>query len=214
MLSPYLTQCLDHLRQPRLRQPLCPNMLRDGLPRPGVLEGVDRLLCEDAVARILAWEMPRDLPVGQQREERWRAVSSLQKAIRRGDIHAAMVAAHAAFGMDPAYLRRRLVVCAVEDVGLGNLYAVAATLALAGDVASRRLAGELKTWVWLAAQLAGGWKDRSTCNMCTLVNLNRELRPTLPEWADLPGTDLATKAHDMGRPAEERMLAAWLLAWD
>lgn len=212
MLSPYLTQCLDHLRQPRLCRPLCPNMLRDGLPRPGVLEGVDHLLCEDAVARILAWEMPRDLPVGQQREDRWRAVSSLQKAIRRGDVRAAMVAAHACFGMDAAYLRRRLVVCAVEDVCLGNLYAVAATLALAGDRPSRRLAGELKTSVWLAAQLAGGWKDRSACNMCVLVDLNRDLHPTIPDWERLPDEALVASATDTGRPVEERMLAAWLLA--
>ena len=213
MIPDALVWRIQQLRQPRLLQPICPNMLDwDGLPSSSLLAGVDALLAEDALQQIGAWEMPADLLIGRSREDRWRTVSSLQKAIRRGDVRAAMDAAHAAYGMDPGYLLKRVIVCAVEDVMLGNLYAVSATLALAGDRASRRLAGEQKTLVWLAAQLASGWKDRTACNLCVVVDFNRALHPTMREWARLPDTDLAGKAADMGRRAEERMLAAWLLA--
>ena len=213
MLSDYLTHGLHHLRQPRLLRPLCANMLGvDGLPQPSLLDGVDALICEDVVSQIMEWEMPAGLAVGTSRDERWRTVSSLQKAIRRGDVEAAMTAAHAAYGMDAGYLMRRLVVCAVEDVGLGNLYGVAATLALAGHRPSRKLAGEQKAAVWLAALLASGWKDRSACNLCVVVDFYRALHPTMDEWKFLSDSDLTTLATDLVQPVERRMLAAWLLA--
>ena len=213
MLPHNLTLGLEHLRQPRLLKPICENMLgTSGLPQASLLQGIDGLFCEDAVSQVLAWEMPPNLPFGTNPDDRWKTVSSLQKAIRFGDVHSAMVAAHAAYGMDPRHLLRRLVVCALEDVCLGNLYAVGTALALAGDKASRDLAGDQKTMVWLAAQLASGWKDRTACNLCTIVCHDLSLQEAISSWANLPDEDLSEKATEMERPVGERMLAAWLLA--
>ena len=213
MLPHNLTLGLEHLRQPRLLKPICENMLgTNGLPQPSLLQGIDGLFCEDAVSQILAWEMPPNLPIGTNPDDRWKTVSSLQKAIRFGDVHSARIAAHAAYGMDPRHLLRRLVVCALEDVCLGNLYAVSAALALAGDKASRDLAGDQKTMVWVAAQLASGWKDRTASNLCTIVGHDLSLQETISSWANLPDDDLAVKATEIQRPVGEQMLAAWLLA--
>ncbi|WGU40935.1 hypothetical protein [Phenylobacterium sp. NIBR 498073] len=89
---------------------------------------------------------------------------------------------------------------------------LAATLALAGHRPSRKLAGEQKAAVWLAALLASGWKDRSACNLCVVVDFNRALHPTMDEWKFLSDSDLTTLATDLVQPVERRMLAAWLLA--
>ncbi len=213
MLSEFLVQGLAPLRQPRLLRHAPPNMLDgEGVVLPAVLHGLDALFREDAVRQVLEWQMPSDLPFGTRRDDRWSLVSSLQKAIRRGDVRAAMFAAHAVYDLDVPHLLRRLVVCAVEDVMLGNLYGVAATLALAGDVASRRIAGERKTLVWLAGVLAGGWKDRSACNLCVLVEYDRDVHALGAEWFRLADDDLARRVANPNLPLNERMLAAWLLA--
>lgn len=125
---------------------------------------------------------------------------------------AAMTAAHACHGIDPRYLFRRLGVIAVEDVLLGNLYAVVLTLALIGSKASRDVAGDQKAAVWLAGLLAGGLKDRSACDLCVLVSYDRSLRPTMQEWAALPDDSLAEKALNLSLSISHRMMAAWLLA--
>ena len=117
-----------------------------------------------------------------------------------------------AYDMDARYLVYRLAVCSIEDVGLGNLYGVAVTLALAGSLPNRRIGGERKTSVWLAAQLAGGLKDRSACNMVLAVDFDRSLHPVTQEWGRLSDDDLAQKAADLSRPVQERMAAAWSLA--
>lgn len=213
MLPTCLTSQFEAMGQPRLLRPLCPNMLDSaGLPTSSLLDGIDRLFCEDAARAICEWEMPEGLPLGGVREDRWRTVSSLQKAIRRGDVYAAMVAAHSAFEVDAKYTLRRLVVCAVEDVMLGNLYAVAVTLALAGSKASRQIGGEHKTAVWLAGMLAGGLKDRSACNLCVVVDYDRRLHPIMTEWSRDSDGDLSARAATLSLPVEHRMMAAWLLA--
>ena len=121
MLSEFLVQGLAPLRQPRLLRHAPPNMLDgEGVVLPAVLHGLDALFREDAVRQVLEWQMPSDLPFGTRRDDRWSLVSSLQKAIRRGDVRAAMFAAHAVYDLDVPHLLRRLVVCAVEDVMLGN----------------------------------------------------------------------------------------------
>lgn len=209
-MDPFST--LEIIGQPRLRQPLCMNMLgSDGIPTAKFLSDLDSLLREHAVSQICAWDMPSDLP-GAERMDRWRLVSGLQKAIRRGDSWAAMAAAHACHEVDARYLFHRLAITAVEDVMLGNVYAVALTLALVGSKPSREIAGDRKTAVWLAGILAGGLKDHTACSLCALVDYDRDLHPLMREWVHLADAELADKAVDLESPIGERMLAAWLLA--
>ncbi|WP_269715637.1 hypothetical protein [Caulobacter sp. NIBR2454] len=204
---------LDELRQPRLYQRIAPNMIgNDGLPEPSATAGVDALIAEYAVRQIFTWDMPTDLRVPASASDRWLAISSLQKAIRFGNVPAAMNAAHMAHCIDPRGLWRRLVVCAMEDVLLGNLFGVSSALALIGDKASRRLAGDRKAAVWLACILAAGWKDRTACNLTTIVDFDRSLHPKMDAWSRLSDEVLAANASDMGSTTQDRMLATWLLA--
>jgi hypothetical protein len=158
------------------------------------------------------WTMPEGLPNTRDREDRWRLASSLQKAIRRGDVDAAMRAAHACYGVDASYLRKRLAVCAVEDVMLGNLRAVAWTLALMGNHLARRAAGEMKAAVWLAKALASGAKDRTACNLILAVDFDRDRHQRTEAMAAWSDDDLAGWAIDLDRPLVDRMAATWMLA--
>jgi hypothetical protein len=184
----------------------------DGVPTARFMADLDDLLREHAVRQIDAWDMPTGLPSAGGLD-RWRLVSSVQKAIRRGDAWAAMAAAHACHEVDARYLFFRLAVTAVEDVMLGNLYAVALTLALVGSKPARELAGDRKTAVWLAGLLAGGLKDHTACSLCALVSFDRDLHPNALAWAALPDHQLARRAGE-GNDASvgEGMLATWLLA--
>lgn len=208
-----LSADLQALGQPRLLAPACPIMLDDdGALAPHVLQGLDDFFSEDALRVMSDWTMPEGLPTTTDREDRWRLASCLQKAIRRGDISAAMRAAHACHAVDPAYLRKRLVVIAIEDVMLGNLLAVAWTLALAGKHVARRAAGDLKAAVWLAKALASGAMDRTACNLVVAVDFDRARHPemeTLAAWSD---EALADAAIDLERSVVDRMAATWMLA--
>lgn len=213
MLPRAISGSLDRLGQPCLLRPISDKALTgEGLPRPDLLSGIDRLLIEHASREAADFAIPHRLPCPVAYGDRWRLVSSLQKAIRRGDIAAATVAALACYEVDDRYLWRRLVVIAVEDVLLGNLYAVALTLALAGNRRAREDLGGARAATWIAAQLAGGLKDRSACNLCVLVDLNRQLNGRMEMWKHRPDDMLAVFASELDRPIEHRMLAAWLLA--
>lgn len=208
-----LSADLQSLGQPRLLAPPSPATLGDdGALAPHVLRGLDDFFSEDALRVISDWSMPEGLPTTQDRQDRWRLASSLQKAIRRGDVPAAMRAAHACHGVDPAYLRKRLVVCAIEDVMLGHVRAVAWTLALMGNHLARRAAGELKAAVWLAQALASEAKDRTACNLILAVDFDRDRHQRTEAMAAWPDDKLAAWAIDLDRPLVDRMASAWMLA--
>jgi len=204
---------LQALGQPRLLASASPATLGDdGALAPHVLRGLDDFFSEDALGRLADWSMPHGLPTTTDKEDRWRLASSLQKAIRRGDASAAMRAAHACHGIDPAYLRKRLAICAIEDVMLGNLRAVAWTLALMGNHLARRSAGELKTAVWLAQALASGAKDRTACHLILAVDFDKERHEQTEAMAAWRDDDLAAWALDLDKHLVDRMAATWMLA--
>ena len=208
-----LSADLQSLGQPRLLAPATPATLgEDGALAPHVLRGLDDFFSEDALRVMSEWAMPEGLPTTTDRDDRWRLASSLQKAIRRGDVPAAMRAAHACHAVDPPYLRKRLVVCAIEDVMLGNIRAVAWTLALMGNHLARRSAGELKSAVWLAQALASGAKDRTACNLILAVDFDRDRHQQTEAMAAWLDEDLAAWALDADRPLVDRMAATWMLA--
>lgn len=184
----------------------------EGAVAPDVLRGLDDLFCEDALRIMSDWTMPEGLPTSQNPEDRWRLASALQKAIRRGDAAAAIRAAHACHGVDAAYLRKRLVVIAIEDVMLGNLRAVAWTLALMGSHVARRAVGDLRTVVWLAQALASGAMDRTACNLVVAVDFDRARHSEMEALAAWSDEALADAATDLGRPVVDRMAATWMLA--
>jgi hypothetical protein len=110
--------------------------------------------------------------------DRWTATSALQKAIRRGLVGTAQRAAMTLIDHDARALWRRLAVIAVEDVGLGDLDAVAETMALAGDARARaRLGGERQSVLHVCRRLAEAPKDRSTDLLISVVLHAPDLEP-------------------------------------
>src|SRR5690242_19239589 len=92
----------------------------------------------------------------------WVISSLLQKSIRRSETVIAQRAALTFLKLKGAAIWRRLMVIAFEDVGIGSVDALTATVAAAGDSAWRKnQGGDLKLAVYLVGILAEAPKDRS-----------------------------------------------------
>lgn len=126
---------------------------------------LDLLFLEAADPLIEAFTMPDNLPVSSNPNNRWKIISSLQKAIRYDLIDDAMIAAHAACSIDIAAVRKRLGVIAIEDCLMGNPLGCCITLAALGHHKWRKKHGEIKVVVWLASMLAEGLSDRTAVNL-------------------------------------------------
>ena len=92
----------------------------------------------------------------------WITSSILQKSIRRGETVLAQRAALTLFEQRGSAIWRRLIVIAFEDVGIGNVDALATVIGVASDRAWRtRHGGDLRLAIVLARVLAAAPKDRS-----------------------------------------------------
>lgn len=147
------------------------------------------------------------------KDDKWNAVSHIQKCVRRGLAEEAISMVGPLFTVDHAYLRYRLAVIAVEDVGIANAPLVAKLL-------EGRL---LKRWIdaqggvtWLedvVGQLARSPKDRTACDWGAIA------RYVVPEfeiehgpWTELPFAQAVDIAFDLTTPLAYRSLAAWRCA--
>lgn len=143
----------------------------------------------------------------------WLATSALQKAIRRGDRRTARTAVSILVEKVPDRLWRRLVVIALEDVGIADLPLVAAILWVSGRAAWRRQqGGEERVAAALVDALCRARKCRDACDILVVADLHPALaglRQTLTEFDD---SELASMVADPGQPLAGRVLAAWLLA--
>lgn len=141
----------------------------DGLAREEVLRAIDRLLV--AHLEDHAQEVPSCGPILELgADQKWINASALQKAIRRGQASRATRHALAGMRLDPKYVLRRLAVCALEDIGIGDLAGVAMTLAAIGAIKGRPI-NEASSWAqYLAERLARGPKSRLACDLLSLVD--------------------------------------------
>src|ERR1700722_11604245 len=93
----------------------------------------------------------------------WILTSLLQKAIRRGETEIAKRAANTLFALKGSAIWRRYMIIAFEDIGVGSIDAVVATVAAASDADFRKqFAGPARVAVALAGLLAEAAKDRSS----------------------------------------------------
>jgi hypothetical protein len=142
--------------------------------------------------------------------DRWTATSALQKAIRRGLVGTAQRAAMTLIEHDARALWRRLAVIAVEDVGLGDLAAVAEAVSLAGDARARaRHGGERHAILHVCRRLAEAPKDRSTDLLMSVVRHAPDLEPA----REISGSAaVAERIEHAMRPdwtLGQRAVAAW-----
>jgi len=182
----------------------------DGCLSTATQAQIEKMLLREVEHRIANFQLPMDHPTGLDPNHRWRTVSSMQKAIRYRDRDNAIYAACTGWDMSPAHVLRRLGVIALEDVGAGNLFGVAMTLASLGSSTWRRTIGERRLVVWLADQLAQSPKDRTLCELLVLTNYRTG--PDKEEMSRWPDTELVKAMDDRQAPLAHRMAAAWLLS--
>lgn len=143
----------------------------------------------------------------------WLAASALQKAIRRGDRRTARTAVQILIERAPDRLWRRLVVIALEDIGIADLSLVAAVLWVSGRAAWRRQqGGEGRVAAALVDAMCRATKCRDGCDILVVADLHpalARLRQTLIEFDD---GELASMVANPGQSLAGRVLAAWLLA--
>jgi hypothetical protein len=171
---------------------------------------VDSMLLNDLSAKLKGFYMPEKPPRGTDPNNRWRTVSCMQKAIRFGDAEMAKFAASCAYDMNKWYLMRRLGVCAIEDVGVGNLYAMLAVLAAMSSKEWRETADERRLFCFLAEMLASGAKDRAACELCCLADFDKSLDKQA--FGKMTSPALAAIIEAEENSIILRQTAAWLMA--
>lgn len=129
--------------------------------------------------------------------DKWLLSSALQKLIRRGEGQAAVAAALALHGLDPAYLRRRLPIIAVEDVGIGDLSACADVLALCSSAFWWEPERGARTISIAVCSMSDARKSRAACDALCWSEAERSLgKGTLP--VDASARELIDVACDGG----------------
>ena len=173
-----------------------------------ILELEGRLI--DSVQTELETYDEQPAPVTMMPDDRWRLVSSLQKAVRYG------MADHAAWVSDQLYeldrkaLHRRLGVIAIEDVLLGDPMLVAQALAILGAGPWRQEHGEQRVYRWLARKLAEADGDRSAAEL--LDSGHSDPRVVWSELNAMPGDSMLAVVADPDQPYALRSAIAQLLA--
>jgi len=93
-----------------------------------------------------------------------------QKAIRRGEVDWAVMAALELHERDPAYVWRRMRVIALEEVSVGDLGLVARVLAIAGKQTLRAKLGDRQLLVHLTCALSRSRKCRTPCDIASWLD--------------------------------------------
>jgi hypothetical protein len=139
----------------------------------------------------------------------WVAMSTLQKAIRRGREYLALGAAATLLRDAPDKLWRRIGCIAYEDVGLAALDTVGiATVALGGKQARAALGGEWAVASCVVAELSRALKCRAADDLLMACELHPAYAQARAELPHLTTRDLITVATGNGS-IHERALALW-----
>jgi hypothetical protein len=139
----------------------------------------------------------------------WVAMSTLQKAIRRGREDVALSAAATLLRDAPEKLWRRVGCIAYEDIGVASLEAVGlATVALAGKRHRSALGGEWAIASCLVAELSRAPKCRAADDLLMVCELHPAHAKARAELPLLTTRELITIAVGKGT-IETRALALW-----
>jgi len=145
---------------------------------------------------------------------KWRAMSALQKAIRRSDTLLAYKAGRAMlFGGVSSDLWRRLAVISLEDIGLADPYQSAFASLFAGNKALRLKLGEEKLMFWLLDKMCGAAKSRDLCDLIFSAWCDPPCKAVEPGVRALSTAEVLEVACDDGAPLMER-LWAYRHMWD
>ncbi|MEP9373858.1 hypothetical protein [Mesorhizobium sp. KR1-2] len=142
----------------------------------------------------------------------WLATSALQKAIRRGHETVALEASSFLLDGHADRFWRRLVVIALEDIGIGDLNAVRDTMLAATRKGWRAEHGG--DWVVasrLVQRLCATPKSRDACELLVAADLHPRWAAQRTAFLDLTQHQLSDIVADPARHLVERTLASWLI---
>ena len=142
--------------------------------------------------------------------DRWLLASSLQKCVRRGLCQDATKVACLLHNLDKDYAWRRLRIIALEDIGLGGIDVVAATLAIAGKRQVRAALGDLSRFLACVQSLATSTKDRTACDLLTWINSSPDALAARQHLLD-DARSWESLALDVEAPIWRRAIAIQLL---
>ena len=145
--------------------------------------------------------------------DRWVAASGLQKSIRRNNVKEALSCTRLLLDVDPQRFWRRIVVCAMEDVGVGDLDAVVDTIFVARSKTWRdQHGGDLHAASFVVTNLCGAVKNRCTDDLGLVALFHPNYRESRAELACATEAALCDVVADTSQPLTRRSLAAMFLA--
>lgn len=146
------------------------------------------------------------------KDDKWKLASQLQKSIRHGLVETAIQAARDLYEVEPAYLRYRISVIAVEDVGAGSPSVVIEAFDQGwkkNDIAKR---GGLEFLEKTVADFAKSVKDRTPCDLMYCTRFVQDFETRYQPWSELSWENACRIALDEKQQWWARALAAWRCA--
>jgi hypothetical protein len=151
-------------------------------------------------------------PPDYTKEDKWKLASQLQKSIRHGHVDMARRAAVDLANIEPAYLRYRMAVIAVEDVGAGAPDVVIDAFGGGWKKADVERRGGVPFLAETAALWASSVKDRTPCDFLSCTRWLASFEQRHGSWVDVGSTPALRLAMDSTLSWWERGLAAWRFA--
>lgn len=138
--------------------------------------------------------------------DKWVAVSSLHKSIRRGETLTALKATATLLMLDPAYLVKRLPIIAFEDIGIANPTLCLLTL-FASSKRVHHAYGRNKVACYLVEQMAKSAKSRTSTDIYCLTLSDPDAANYLHSCLHTPVERLVAVALDTSLNLTHRMTA-------
>jgi hypothetical protein len=139
--------------------------------------------------------------------DKWILSSAVQKSIRRGREHEAVMLALHLHSVDPAYLRRRLPVIALEDVGMADERSCRHVIENCVDSRAWQEDQE-ELIVSLVQLLARARKSRAACDAWCVVNVHPQKQQMAAHAACMPVERLLEELQGNGASLVKKAFAA------
>lgn len=182
----------------------------DGRPTRAILKGIDETLWEYIERSYLEASVRPFRNDHRYTEDKWLTTSALQKCIRRGHTELAEIYARSSVHIDSDHAFRRLAVIALEDIGLGDLRLVAASLAVLSDKRRRQRLGEAGLAAFLATEMSLAVKCRAACDLLSVVDFDKRAYPIAEALALLRMSELQARILE-GPFASTRQVASLMM---
>ncbi len=142
--------------------------------------------------------------------DKWLLSSALQKLIRRGQSVQSIAIALRLHQVDPTYLKRRMPIIAMEDIGIGDI-AVCQEVFIVCSSSKWWGTDVTKTISLLSSSMANAVKSRSACDAFCLTEVHPDHSSLLPGLLRSDTATLIRIACDVKRSQLHRLLVLRVL---